>query len=396
MSHVSSDKLKGWRLRKGWTLQEMAKAMEASGHKISKAALGQFEKERSRPKASTLRAIAAVFGIRPHDLFESEFGLNFIGFRSLASLSETKRSKIKAEMTWRGERREKLVTLSGANRPDWKLSPFHVIDLDESETIATQLRTIWDIGRDAIGNLADVIENHGGEVIEIPAEKQFSGLSAYSNDGRPFLAVQQRDSDGARQRMDLAHELAHVIIDGNSPVDDEQFAHRFAGTFLLPREIVIAELGESRRDLNIQELKALKLKYGVSIQGWVRRAKDCGIITDATYTSLSIRISKAGMRKDEGAPYVPLERLDRDFRLAARAVTEGGLPIDEAASLAGIDPADLSDPSDMKKPPIRPNLRKLNREERRKIAHEGAKQAALSYEENPDDLAPEIMDLIED
>jgi Zn-dependent peptidase ImmA (M78 family)/DNA-binding XRE family transcriptional regulator len=396
MGVISIDKLKGWRLRKGWTLQAMAEEMALSGYKISKAALGQFEKGVTSPKASTLRAITTVFCIRPSELFATDFSLKFIGFRSLASLSTTHRDRIKSLMSWSAERRDSLCSISGFQRKDWSLGRYKVEVTEQADEIALQVRIEWDLGLDAISGLADVIERNGAEVLELHENPKFSGLSASSSKGTPYLAIQRREQDGARQRMDLAHELAHLVFDTDSSVDEEKFAHRFAGAFLLPREVVISELGAKRRDLNLQELKALKVKYGVSVQAWCRRAKDCGVISDSTYKGLSIRISKAGMRSDEGYPYVKPEAIDRDLRLAARCVTERVLTMSEAAKLAGIDIKDIDDREMVKQELLVTNMRSLTREQRRELARNGAEMTAVSYRENPQDLVPDVVDLFED
>jgi len=395
VSGTSPQKLKGWRLRKGWTLDGMAAEMAGAGHTISKAALGQFEKGVSSPKASTLRVIAKVLGVRPSELMNTGFALQFIGFRSLASLPNRERDKIKSIMSSRAETREKLCVLSGYERRHWSTERNRVDVVEQADEIALKVRMAWDLGMDAIGGLADVIERNGGEVIEIQDDPKFSGLSAYASNGTPYVAIQHREHDGARQRMDLAHELAHLILDPESEVEEEAFAHRFAGAFLLPREVVVAELGAKRKDLNLLELKALKVKYGASVQAWARRAKDCGVISAGTYKSVSFRIGSAGMRKDEGAPYVKPEAIDRDFRLAARCVTERVLSAEDAAKLAGVAVEALDDS------PTRPansisNLRSLSREERRKIAEASARMSAAAYLETPEDLLPDIMDLKED
>lgn len=383
-------------MRKGWTLQAMAEAMSAVGFPITKAALGQFEKGVVYPKASTLRGIAQVFGIRSSELYASDFSLDFIGFRSLASLSQTNRDRIKSVMAWRAEKREQLVQQSGYQRKAWSVG-LHRVDVEEqADEIALQVRMSWDLGVDAVSGMVDAIEQNGGEVLEIEDDPRFSGLSAHSSNDTPYLAIQKRDQDGARQRMDLAHELAHLILDSDSKVDEEKFAHRFAGAFLLPREVVIGELGAKRRDLNIPELKALKIKYGVSVQAWVRRARDCDVITPSTYKSLSFRIGRAGMRTDEGFPYVKPEIVDRDLRLAARCVTERVLSIEEAAKLAGIDPNEIDESAMIKHDKNPSKLRLLSREQRRELARTGAIATAAAYQENPKDLLPDVVDLFED
>ncbi len=398
MSAVSPHKLKSSRLRNNWTLRELSELLTQKGHKISSAALSQFEKGDTSPKASTLRALAAAFKLRPSELMESDFKLDFIGFRSLSSLSKSKKTVIKARMSEHAEKREKLCSYSGIQRKPWSLTKSKISVVEQADEIALQIRNQWNLGIDAIQNLSDAIESNGGEVIELQDDERYSGLSAIGNNGIPYLAIQQRENDGARQRMDLAHELAHLVFDTSSPVDEEDFAKRFAGVFLLPRDVVISELGSNRRDLSFSELKSLKKKYGVSIQGWIRRAKDCAIISDATYTRLQKRLSSLGYRKDEGQPYISPELIDRDTRLAARCVTERTLSIEDASTLAGISPAILDDSymTNDKTISKAPKLGLLSREERRALAKKGAALTALAYQESPEDLVSDLAELIED
>lgn len=383
-------------MRNGWTLQAMAEEMTGSGHKISKVALGQFEKGTTHPKASTLRSLSKVLGIRPSELMYSGFQLDFIGFRSLASMTKTHKNRIVAQMEHMAERRERLCTLAGFDRKPWSIEKQRVKVVEQADELALNVRMTWDLGVDAIGSIVDVVQRNGAEVLELAEDRKFSGLSAHSSDGVPFVAIQRREKDGARQRMDLAHELAHLVLDPKSPVDEEKFAHRFAGAFLLPRETVIAELGLHRRDLNFQELKALKIKYGTSMQAWVRRARDCRVIKESTYKSLMFRISRAGLRSDERAPYVTPEAIDRDLRLAARCVTEKSLNVEDAAELAGLPVEELDDSTMINVKPTRSTLRSLSRAERQKLAQKGARMTAESYRENPQDVVPDIMDLKED
>lgn len=375
----------------------MADVLHDSDYKISKQALGLFEKGKTHPKAATLRAIASVFGVRSRELMQTEFELQFIGFRSLASLSKTHRERIQSIMSWRAEKRETLIATSGSTRNDWSLEKYNVSSLEQADEIALIVREKWDLGFGGIQSLADNIEKNGGEVIEIADDTRFSGLSAYSSDGRPYIAVQHRSEDGARQRMDMAHELAHLVLDTDSPVDEEQFAHRFAGAFLLTRDNVTSELGHHRRDLNLQELKALKLKYGVSIQAWVRRAKDVGVISETTYKNLCFRIGRAGLRSNEGHPFVHPEPLDRDFHLAARSITERGLSIEDAAALASLPPDVFAEPLPVQTTPqTKRNIRSLSREERRTLAKKGAALTAESYRNTPEDFLPDLAEIFED
>ena len=394
---VCQDKLKGRRLHNGWTLEQMAGRLKEAGYPISKAALGQFEKGTTSPKADTLRAISRVFQVKPTALLESEFKLNFIGFRSLVSLPQKGKERIMFQMSAKAESREMLSIKSGHQRKEWSLERYKISVIEQADEIALQVRMEWDLGLDAINSLVDVIERNGAEVIEIQEDRRFSGLSATSSTGVPYIAIQYRERDGARQRMDLAHELAHLVLDTSSPVDEEEFAHRFAGAFLLPREVVTSELGTKRRDLNLHELRALKGKYGASIQAWVRRAKDCGVISASVYKSLNIKLNVAGLRSDEGEPYVRTEAINRDMRLAARCVTEHILSIEDAARLAGIPRSEIDEQSIIPaQNPRASALRNMTREQRRALAAEGRAALAESYAAAPDDVLPDLMDLLEE
>jgi Zn-dependent peptidase ImmA (M78 family) len=189
--------------------------------------------------------------------------------------------------------------------------------------------------------------------------------------------------------MDLAHELAHLVLDADSTVDEEDFARRFAGALLLPAETVFAELGSRRSTLAFSELRALKMRYGVSMQGWIRRAKDLHIISESAYTGLQIQINRFKLRADEGEPYVALEICDRDMRLAARAIAEGLLDATEAARLAGIDPASLTNGTP---PAKRRPFAGMSREERRAAMLKAAAATAQDHIKHPEDRLPDIFD----
>ena len=59
------------------------------------------------------------------------------------------------------------------------------------------------------------------------------------------------------------------------------------------------EIKGELRDLTIAKAANLKLKWRVAMQALIRRASDVGAIDRARYTSLSVRISQLGYRKNE-------------------------------------------------------------------------------------------------
>ena len=368
--------------------------MGEAGYGISRQALHQFEKGKTVPAPTTFRTLVTVMGLRPSELLASSFGLQFVAFRKTSKLGKGAQESIKAEFLWKAERRQRLLLANGINPRPWSLDKRRVDTVEGADEVARWLRAEWHLGRDAIASLTDACEHNGVEVVCLDPEAEgFSGLSAFESESRAaFVAFQHRATDGARQRMDLAHELAHLVFDPASPVAEEDFARRFAGALLLPAETVQAELGQRRSSLTFAELRALKVRYGVSMQGWIRRARDLHIISERTYKGLQITINRYGLRADEGEPYVAPEVCDRDVRLAARASTEGLLPVEEAARLAGVDPHVLANGAPHSS---RSTLRDLTREERRIAAQQAAAFAAEDLQKHPETRIPDVLDHVD-
>lgn len=388
---LSPGRLRSARLVRGWSLDDLAAQMTAAGRPISRQALHQFEHGKTTPTPTTFRVLGSALGLRPSELLESPFSLQFVAFRKTSKLGKGAQEFVKAEFAWKAERRQRLLAANGLHPRPWSLDKHRVDSVEGAEGVARWLRDEWHLGRNAIGSLTDACEHNGVEVVCLESEAPgFSGLSAFEAASRSaFIAFQHRENDGARQRMDLAHELAHLVLDPESAVPEEDFARRFAGALLLPAETVHAELGARRSSLAFSELRALKMRYGVSIQGWIRRAKDLHIISDGAYKGLQIQLNRLKLRADEGTPYVPPEVCDRDMRLAARAVAEGLLDVVEAARLANVDPATLTSEAPT---PKRRKASALSREERRAAATQAAALAAEYNLKYPEDRVPHILD----
>ena len=68
----------------------------------------------------------------------------------------------------------------------------------------------------------------------------------------PVLVV--NDSHwGERQRLTIAHELGHMVLEIGAKVDDEKAAYRFAGAFLMPAEVLWATIGKHRTSIGWSE-----------------------------------------------------------------------------------------------------------------------------------------------
>ncbi|KUG19205.1 MAG: XRE family transcriptional regulator [Methanomicrobiaceae archaeon] len=215
--------------------------------------------------------------------------------------------------------------------------PIQVSGIEEIERVAEKLRYEWNLGFDAIESLTDLLEDRGIKVGVVPAPETFEAVTFWFN-STPVVAV--RDGvPGDRQRLSLAHELGHLMVlppeDMDTEEGREKCAFRFAGAFLVPESIAKMELGERRTRLDLFELHLLKHKYGLSMQAWIYRARDLGIISQKEYHRLFEIFSEKNWRQREPGDQIPPEEPKRMKRLVMRAYTEGIISSSRASELFG-------------------------------------------------------------
>lgn len=204
------------------------------------------------------------------------------------------------------------------------------------------MRNAWQLGMNPIADLTDTLEGLGLLVIMVDeGHPGFSGLTAMARtgDGRsyPIVAVSTRWF-GDRQRFTLAHELGHLLLSGRlaEGLDEEKACDRFAGAFLVPGVTVLQLLGHQRHALEWQELYVLKHEFGLSMGGWLHRAKQCGVISDAAYLTMVKRFSAKGWRKTEPGDPLPKEHPRLFDQLVYRALAEKYIDEGKAAELMNI------------------------------------------------------------
>ena len=115
-------------------------------------------------------------------------------------------------------------------------------------------------------------------------------------------------------------------------INPEPLVHRFAAALLVPRQAALAELGTKRSNLSLNELLLLKQEYGISIQAWIRRARDLDIIDQDVYSGMFRRLAQLGFRRQEPGE-VKKEQPHYYELLVHQALSEGLITPSYAASL---------------------------------------------------------------
>jgi len=314
---------------------------------VTHTAIQKYEKGTMTPPSSQLLKLARACGIRVEYFFRThEVELLEPEFRRLSTFGKTAQEALKIKVVDLIEKRVELLGFFPES-PILQFEspaglPQHINAPEELEAFADQVRDAWKLGLNPIGDLTDTLETLG--LLVIVADENhpgFSGLTATArtSDGRtyPIVAVSsQWPGDG--QRFTLAHELGHLLLAGRlgAEINEEKAFDRFAGAFLAPKAAVVQNLGQNRRGVEWQELYALKHEFGLSMAGWLLRAKQCGVITEPVHLSLWKLFSAKGWRKKEPGDPVAREYPRRFEQLVYRALGEQYVSESKAAELLGI------------------------------------------------------------
>ena len=321
------------RVAAGLSLQQVIDRLP-DGLRVSRAAVHKYEAGTSTPSARMLMHLAKLYAVSPQQLLGPPvIDIEWVAFRRHRALSVRATESIKARARSHAERQLRVEQLIAGRSGHGFPAPVPVRTPEQAEACAAGLRTKWRLGEAPIESLTETVESQGGVVVDLAdAPLEFHGLSGRAHGDHPVVVV-QRDAPADRRRFTIAHELGHLCMSTGATADAERLAHRFASAFLLPAAVARRELGETRRSLGIEELLLLKRRYGVSVQAWLRRAKDLDIISPSAYTRYCKTVSKLGWRKAEPVVYDAERTSSRLEQLIRRALAEGVMSRDEAREL---------------------------------------------------------------
>lgn len=328
----------GGRLRMARKAKQLSMEKLAKQVGLSTMSISKYENDKMNPDSTMLLKLANALDVKVEFFFrELELELTPIKKRSHSRLSKTDEQMVAANVLEYVERYfEAFSYLPEIKEVAFPKKSF--TSLDDIERVALELRREWDIGLDPIDSLVRTLEDKGIIIYFVDSVEKLDALTFEAN-GTHVIAV-RKDVPGDRQRFNIAHELGHIILDIPKEMDErdeEKAAHRFAGAFLVPEPVVRMELGPEKRNfISVEELYLLKHKYGLSIQAWIRRGRDLGLITHHVYQTLMGMFSARGWRKQEpGSPY-PTEKAPKRFeQLVRKLYSEKAISFSRAQELYG-------------------------------------------------------------
>jgi len=325
------NRIRTLRLARGLTQDELVRSI---GGIVTKQALSKYENAKAAPSPKVAAELARALQVKAAELFSPpRYEVRFVAYRIYAGLGVRDRAEIEGLLAEQVSARLALQDRLGV--PDgFSLPTVHVGSVEDAEVAAEAVRDKWDLGSDPIGNLIDVLERRRVHVIElVDPPKRFHGISALALDcdGRACGAgVAFRDgTSGERQRLTMAHEVGHLVLDMPPEIEEEKAAFRFGASLLMPAGAMYQALGRRRGSIRLEELGLLKRHFGVSMQALVVRAADLGIIDASLKRDIFMAFSRRGWRKAE-PDELPMEQPTLWRQLVSRARAEGVMTAAEA------------------------------------------------------------------
>jgi transcriptional regulator with XRE-family HTH domain len=377
---IVGERIRQLRLARSLSLEALAAKM---GGIVTRQALSKYELGKANPSPYVLNKLAETLGVKTsYFLTDPEITVEFIAYRKSHRLLEKDKKSLQALIGHRLEMRTQIKNLLGQDVISHiPLKEFKVQNLEDTERAAEQLRHNWKLALNPIQNLVAILEDNALSVLDIEASSAFDGISAIVRDKENHIKtaalVTRRGIAGERQRLNLAHELGHLVLDIAENIDEEKAAFRFGAAFLAPAPKIYQEVGEKRAFIQLQELMLLKKQYGLSLQALVCRLHDLQIINDSYYKQWFKEFNRLGWRKRE-----PQERaFEKSYWLkqsVLRLVAEGAMTELDAQRFLG-EKLKLDTPASVKKRRV---FMKLPIDKRQEILRQQASQVATHYDKD--------------
>ena len=217
-------------------------------------------------------------------------------FRSLANATKRVRTKEKARVRWLQHislALQKTLDFPRLNVPCLiRDNDFLSLSNADLEGVAANVRQAWCLGDGPIKTMGLVIENAGIVVgVDEVGSQAIDGQANWSMaDGRPYILLAKDKYTAFRRQMDLAHELAHILLHKDVSVDQmvehfdliEHQAKYLAGAILMPPKSFLAEVPS----LSLEGFLLLKKRWMVAIGAMIMRAKQLNVLSEDAASKL--------------------------------------------------------------------------------------------------------------
>lgn len=200
---------------------------------------------------------------------------------------------------------EQYIDLPETNLPVIDIPDFKSLDDSMIYAIAEKTRRHWKLGDGPISNLTILFENNGIVVVRKAMDADKLDACSALRHGRPCILAKKQTESCARDILNLAHELGHLVMHQGVTDEDlsnketfnliEEQAWRFASAFLLPPAVFSRELGYP----TLGQFLVLKRRWRISIQSMIMYSRRLEIINDEKKQYFFRELTRRDLRKEE-------------------------------------------------------------------------------------------------
>lgn len=186
--------------------------------------------------------------------------------------------------------------------PPVKFPSIKVVTQEDIEKAAEKCRIDWQLGMGPIENMTRLAEKLGAFVTSF--ESISDEVDTFSVPlKRPFIVRNRAKRSPCRQRFDIAHEIAHLILHVGISTGDrisESQANRFASALLLPRSSMAKYFPKPIAGrIDWKGLSQFKLTWKASKAAIIYRAHQLSLLTDSQYTTAFLGLKRKGEAVNE-------------------------------------------------------------------------------------------------
>ena len=324
----------GQRIKMARKANKMSLRNLAEKAEISAMAISKYERDLDIPSSGVLLRLAQALSVSIDFLFRPQtISVQLQAYRKHTALGMKEQEAVQMRIQEWLERYLEVESFFPDEGRLVSLPTYVIHSIEQVEDVAIELRGNWNLGLDPIENLTQLLEDQGVKVGIVSGFEHFDA-STFFADGAPVI-VSKAELPGDQQRFNLGHELGHLILKVDEALDPESACHRFVGAFMVPAQAARFELGSSRTTLDLNEMYLLKRKYGLSMQAWIYRAKDLGIISDNSAARLFQLFRANGWHRLEPGEALTSEKPQRMERLIYRSLAEDLISRSRAQELLG-------------------------------------------------------------
>ena len=213
MKTIFSERFKSARLMNGFSLQDLADAMD---NQLTRQAIHRYEKGEVIPDTDKINLLSKVLHVNPDYFFRAtKVELGEVEFRKLSKMPQKEASIIKEITKEKLSRYLELEEILGlANEFEDYLKDFEIVsEYKQVNKAAELLRKKWGLGVSPIFNIVELLEDKNIKVLDLRVNEDFDGLQTRVNGTIPVVAYNTKKINKPdRIRFTLLHELAHLLL----------------------------------------------------------------------------------------------------------------------------------------------------------------------------------------